>query len=321
MKPEHQADRGKSPEETPVGARLHPVDWTVRAGAVDDVLSELGDQLRRSRRRRLRAIAGSAVALACVGLIWHQASRPADFATQSSPASAVVTYPDRQTLPDGSVVELRSGARIDVAFTPSVRRVVLARGEAHFQVAKTGLPFVVAVGGVEVRAVGTAFSVKLGGAEVDVVVTEGSVAVDQVPAERAGEPAATSPAPVGPREIVALVEAGNRVSVPAAPVAAAPVPPEVVPVASQELALRHAWRVPRLEFSRTPLVEAVALMNQHATEKNRTVVIADPALGRVQVSGVLGANNFETLVDLLEQEHGIKAEYRSPNEIVLRKGP
>lgn len=321
MTPEHQARNGQPPEDTPLGAKLHPVDWTVRAGAVDDVLGELRTQLQRSRRRRLQAIMGSAVALGCVGLIWHQATQPAHLAPQTATASAVVTYPESQTLPDGSVVELRSGAQIEVGFTPAVRRIVLARGEAHFQVAKTGLPFVVAVGGVEVRAVGTAFAVKLGGAEVDVVVTEGTVAVDQVPAASAPAPAADTPAPETARASVALVEAGNRVSLPAAPVAAAPRMAEVVPVESQEMAQRLAWRVPRLEFSRTPLAEAVALMNQHATEKNRTVIFADPALGRVQVSGVLGANNFETLVDLLEQEHGIKAEYRPPGEIVLRKGP
>lgn len=321
MKPEHQAGKGLPPEETPAGTRLHPVDWTLRAGAVDDVLGELNDQLRRSRRRRLQALTGSVVALACVGLIWHQASRPAEFAPQPSAASAVVTYPQRQTLPDGSVVELRSGAQIHVAFTPAVRRVVLARGEAHFQVAKTGLPFVVAVGGMEVRAVGTAFSVKLGGVEVDVVVTEGRVAVDRVPADSVISSVSASPASEVPRETMTLVDAGNRVSVPAALSSVVPRPPEVVPVEAQEMALRHAWRAPRLEFSRTPLVEAVALMNQHATEKNRTVFFADPALGRVQVSGVLGANNFETLVDLLQQEHGIKAEYRPPDEIVLHKGP
>lgn len=320
MKPEQYAGEGRTPEKPPGGSRLHPVDWVVRTGAVDDVLCELGDQLRRSRRRRLRALAGSAVALACAGLVWQQARGPAVVALQSSPTSAVVKYPERQSLPDGSVVELKSGAQVNVAFTPSVRRVFLTRGEAHFQVAKTGHPFVVTVGGVEVRAVGTAFSVTLGGAQVDVVVTEGSIAVDQVPVGNVTSPVPASPAPELPRATVALVVAGNRVTVPAVDTPVVPLSPVIVPVETQELAVRLAWRVPKLEFSRTPLVEAVALMNQHATEKKRTVTFADPALGRVQVSGVLGANNFETLVDLLEQEHGIKAEYRSPDEIVLRKG-
>ena len=118
------------------------------------------------------------------------------------------------------------------------------------------------------------------------------------------------------------MQAGNRVVVPTAAAAAAHLSPKVVPVETAELVARLAWRVPRLEFSRTPLVEALAMMNQHAPAgKNLTVVLADPSLGSVQVSGVLRADNIETLLHLLEEEHGIKAHYRSPGEIVLRKGP
>ncbi|MBI4626528.1 MAG: FecR domain-containing protein [Verrucomicrobia bacterium] len=261
-------------------------------------------------------------------MVWHKASPPTVVTERAFAPSAVVALPERQVLSDGSIVELRSGAQLEVAFTDLIRRVVLTRGEAHFQVVKMAQPFVVAVGGVEVRAVGTAFSVQLGSAQVEVMVTEGSVAVVQGTgsndqgAEAAGirteEPGPPSSV-LRPPSSALLVEAGNRVVVPTD--ATARSSPEVVPVESAELAARLAWRVQRLEFSRTPLVEALAMMNQHAAPgKSVTVVLADPALGNVQVSGVLRADNIETLLHLLEDEHGIKAEYRSPHEVVLRRG-
>ena len=63
------------------------------------------------------------------------------------------------------------------------------------------------------------------------------------------------------------------------------------------------------------------MMSQHAAAgKKVTVILAEPSLGHVQVSGVLRADNIETLLHLLEDEHGIKTEYRGSHEVVLKKG-
>jgi len=287
----------------------------------------MAGQLHRRRRHRWRAIAGAAAALLFAGLVWREWAEPAGLTgrRQTEP-SAVVSLPERQILSDGSIVELRNGAEIVVAFTDSVRRVLLTRGEAHFQVAKMAKPFVVASGGVEVRAVGTAFSVQLGSARLEVVVTEGRVAVEQA-ADQAG-PGSVPLSPVRAanpdesRPVLAFVDAGNRIELPAGDVPRVLARPAVVPVSTYELAAKLAWRVPRLEFSHTPLVEALAMMSQHASAgKNTRVTLADPALEGVQVSGVLRADNIDTLLRLLDEEHGIKAEYRSPTEIVLRRAP
>ena len=57
-------------------------------------------------------------------------------------------------LPAGSRAELRDDARLSTEFTAGVRRVVLDRGEAHFEVQKDpARPFVVVAGRLEVRAV------------------------------------------------------------------------------------------------------------------------------------------------------------------------
>jgi transmembrane sensor len=222
----------------------------------------------------------------------------------------VVLLPEKRILPDGSIAELKAGAEITIDFNDAVRRIILQRGEAHFEVAKNPRrPFVVAAAGVEVRAVGTAFAVQLGETAVEVLVTEGRVAVDRRELERVAPHALTTfaaePAPplpeelaAGQRAVVNLLDAVARV--------------ESMP--STQLAQRLAWRAPRLEFSDTPLAEAVALMNRYATVR---IEIADPALARMRVNGLFRADNTDTFIRLLEASFDVTAE-RSGDAIVLK---
>jgi transmembrane sensor len=78
---------------------------------------------------------------------------------------------------------------------------------------------------------------------------------------------------------------------------------------------RLAWRTPRLEFSSTPLAEAIPMINEHSAVK---LSLDDPALGSLRISGLLRADNVESLFRLLEVEHGIRVEQKSPTEVVLR---
>jgi transmembrane sensor len=172
-------------------------------------------------------------------------------------------------------------------------------------------PFIVAANGIEVRAVGTAFVVQVGGTAVEVVVTEGTVAVDKLREASAVATAATltPPAPL------ATVGAGNRVTIDLAAIAVAPAPPAVIAVTEAELSSRLAWRVPRLEFSGTPLAEVIPMFNRHG----RTKLMLDPALGGLQMSGVLRADNVDALLQLLKNEFGIEAERAGAAEIHLRR--
>ncbi|MGH7956227.1 MAG: FecR family protein [Opitutaceae bacterium] len=121
----------------------------------------------------------------------------------------MVTRQQRQTLADGSVVELNAGADILVDFSPARRSVRLVRSEAHFAVATDATrPFVVSAGGVEVRAVGTEFAVRFGSQEIAVLVTEGQVAVARTAAPAPAD--AVLPTPTEP----VLVAAGGRVVIP-----------------------------------------------------------------------------------------------------------
>ena len=294
--------------------------WAVGQGKGDDVMRQVAAQVRRNQRRRMRVAAAGIAVLLVIGIFW-QTQQADDMRVPAVPASAVVTKPETQVLPDGSVVELNHGARIAVNFGPGstgMRRVVLKRGEAHFQVTKNPLrPFVVVAGGVEVRAVGTAFSVQLGAQAVEVLVTEGRVAVDQ-PASAppsSAVPSGAAPAP----EPLAFINAGHRVMVELTPLSATTTPPPVVTVSETELRERLAWRVPLLELSGTPLAEVIPMFNRYSADgRNMRLVLAEHALGELQVSGVLRADNTAALLRLLRNEFDIVAEPRG-DTLVLRR--
>jgi transmembrane sensor len=192
--------------------------------------------------------------------------------------------------------------------------VTLLEGEAHFEVvADPQRPFVVIALGVEVRAVGTAFSVELGASRVQIVVTEGKIAVNR-PASEHSLAAAGGALP--PAQPLAIVHAGNHVVVEMA--ANATESPAVLPMSPTELVEKLSWRIPRLEFSRTPLAEVVGIFNRHSRTR---IVLVDPGLADLQISGVLRADNTDSILQLLKLEFGIRAERAGENELRLISPP
>lgn len=273
------------------------LDAPRRAGIAPAVVSELA--ARQSRRRRRRTIGASAGALACaVAIALTIAVRPS---VRESPGagSVVVVEPERRLLPDGSLVELKPGAEVNVSFSEHRRDVRLVRGEAHFAVAKdASRPFVVTSGTTGVRAVGTAFSVGERTGGVAVLVTEGTVRVG--------------------REISAgsqtlPVSAGQALHVPDSASSVASLAVEAVTPA--EIDRRLSWRARRIELSNTPLADVVATFNRH----NRLqLAIADPVAARLHLTGVFRADRPEDFVRLLEANYGIQSDRVNPGSLLLR---
>jgi transmembrane sensor len=274
----------------------------------------------RQRRRwwRLAAVAVPMAATAAVAfLIWpRQASvaANADRTLAKTLTVARLLEPERRKLADGSVIELKSGAEVEILFSDLRRQVVLQCGEAHFQVARDpARPFVVLAGTVQVSAVGTGFAVQVDAAQVEVVVTEGTVRV--TPPE-SGRPwvgrtvradAPTSPLPAsapavhaGGRALVALDRRRGG--------------PEITSLPPADLTARLAWRLPHLEFSDATVAEAVALFNRHGSVRLR---LADETAANQRITGVFRADNVEGFVRALEVGVGLRAERRY-HEVVLR---
>jgi transmembrane sensor len=204
-------------------------------------------------------------------------------------------------------VEIKDGAALSTDFSKLVRVVTLTRGTAFFHVAKnTQRPFVVRAGGLSVQAVGTAFTVALAEKDLTVLVTEGRVRVDESAASTGAGAAPASPP-------LASVGAGNSVVVPVA--AAIEKAPIVHPVDEIELQEQTGWRIPKLEFTRTPLREVVVQMNQH---NQRKFELGDNQVGELRVSGILRADKMDILAESLESDFGVRVEHWD-GKIILRR--
>lgn len=288
-----------------------PLDWPLHSAAMDEVLAGLEQRARRRHSRRC-ALAGVASIAAAALLAVSFFLRRTEITPQAAiprAATLIVVEARTQTLPDGSLVQLKDDAEIGFDFSGTERRVALRRGTVHFSVAKNpARPFIVSAGGVAVRAIGTAFCVEVDSREVAVVVTEGRVAVEQ-PASTSRSPAGQNASPATP---LAELSRGKAIVLPVAhprqPGAA------LRALADIEIAQRLAWRIPRLEFTGTPLPEVVAMINRHNTPQ---FVLADQSLDSVVLSGVMRADKIDALIDMLASDFNVRAE-RNDGRIVLR---
>ena len=262
-------------------------------------------------RARLRwflaAATGIAAALAVVVWSGRLPSTPSTWEYATSAGGY-----QRATLLDGSTVELNTDTRIEIEFTARERRVRLASGEAHFQVAKDpARPFVVQAKSVSVSAVGTAFNVRLATAGVEVLVTEGKVRVaPPAPPGSVRSPQPTSPSPPSPD--LPLLTAGHKVMV---ATAARTEPTKIAAVSPEEIQRALAWQPRVAEFNKTPLSAVVAEFNR---QNRQQIVIQHPELQSLRIGGNFRTDQPEAFVRLLETSFGIAVERSGPT-LTLRK--
>jgi transmembrane sensor len=288
-----------APRDPAVETALRSLDRAVATAAADRISLALARRQHARRRRRL-TVGATAVAFAALVLFALRPAPPAPVApVPIAAAHARLLGPVTETLPDGSVVELRPGATFVSDFSGAERRITLTGGTAHFTVKRdTTRPFVVHAAGVDVRALGTAFAVEHSPQSVAVLVTSGRVAVTA--------PAAT------PSSNRAELAAGERAVVPlGAPAPAAPL--AIAAVSDAESARVLDWRVPRLEFAATPLAEAIPLFNRVAG----TRLVVASAAGTFRLSGTLRADDTEALLLLLRHEFSLAPETQADGSVLL----
>ena len=251
--------------------------------------------------KTLGYVTGLAAAVALGFVAWQAGWLPGSVERQEI-ATTANGY-QRVLLPDSSIAQLNASTQMRVEFTARERRVALAEGEVHFNVAKDAArPFVVEAHGVRVRAVGTAFNVRLAGGGVDVLVTEGVVRVER---DGAAEPL--------------VLAANERATVPAVlqPVAVAAAP-TVEKVEPEAVRVALAWQEPRFVFVDAPLAQVVEKFNA----RNRVQLqLADPELGARVVGGTFRHDDVETFVRMLENSGDVTTERVGDSRIVLHRVP
>lgn len=238
----------------------------------------------RSRRPIRWLIAGGAIAasiavlmLAPIGL----PSAPTDYVTAKGEVRAV-------TLADGSRLTLGADTKVSVTMRAGRRDVILADGQAAFDVVHNpGRPFVVAVGDQQVRVIGTEFNISRHEGRTAVTVRRGVVAVAQA---SGGEVRVTKGQQVLHTEGSTVQEVRKA-------------DPDAV----------FAWRSGRLIYDRAPLAEVVADFNRYGGAPIRI----DPSAANVKVSGVFLVDRQQAMVGRLAQFSGVAVVTR-PNEIVLK---
>ncbi|WP_129777200.1 FecR family protein [Peristeroidobacter soli] len=224
-----------------------------------------------------RAAAWAAGIIVCVVLgsyrYWHRNT----YATEIGATRAVA-------LPEGSIVTLNTASHIHVDLRDTQRTIELDRGEAYFEVARDeDRPFVVIAGKHRITALGTAFSVRRSTSDdVRVTVATGRVSV-VIASEARAESGERMHTPVE-LEAGSVAEAYRKnVSVVKRPLA--------------EIEEALSWRSGFLVFHDTPLIDAVAEFNRYHT---RQVVIRDPSLAAIPVSGSFRAANFDAFARLMQ---------------------
>jgi len=328
----------RSSNDTADAPQNSAIDWAQREGTVDQVLDALRGLSLARRKRRRRSGGALCVMAGAFGLAFlafrvvdtsvfrreetlapNEASGAAFIAGEQGgsllePEGAeylAVSGPKQEHLPDGSLVTLRDGAEFVLEFSSGSRRVVLRRGTAYFVVAKDPLrPFEVVANGLSICALGTAFCVDLMQEAIEVIVTEGRISVEERLSLENEEASGFDASKMDSSDLLGLtLNAGERV-VAVDDLSDA----QVEPIAVKDWEEKLSWRVPRLEFSRVRLGELLPEFNRYSTLR---IVLAEPELASLRISGVLRADRGATLLEMLRINFDLRVEERGEAEVVV----
>ena len=178
-------------------------------------------------------------------------------------------------LDDGSVVTLNTGGQLVVDYSGAMRRILLERGEAYFEVAEVpARPFTVDLGLRSVTVVGTEFSVRKDPQHYQVAVIEGAVAIGEFadgPAQHRLEAGWVAEVDVQRNELKAF---------------------------QPDSMDRYAgWRNGMVSFSREPLYQVVQELNRYTRKK---ILIEDSAVMDLSVYIIVDVNEIDAALDGLE---------------------
>lgn len=237
-------------------------------------------------------LAAAAVLLIAVGTGWLGADGAAEqsYATAKGEQRSI-------TLPDGSVAQLGTDTLLTVEMTAKLRKVRLEKGEALFTVAHEKRPFEVAAGNGVIRDIGTQFDVRRDDRRIAVAVLEGAVEV-RLEGAADGDAGATLALSKGQQAFYSE----NGLS--------------TASLADEKTVT--AWRSGKLVFDGTPLADVVRELGRY---HERRIVIADPALSALKVSGVFNANNLDGLLRVIPQVLPVQVEQANGTVILSSLRP
>ncbi|VAV99010.1 hypothetical protein MNBD_ALPHA02-1429 [hydrothermal vent metagenome] len=197
------------------------------------------------------------------------------------------------SLADGSVVVLNSDTRLTVEMLPGERVIILEKGEAFFEVFRDeNRPFKIIAGDQIVTVLGTKFAVHRRAHEIETAVTEGRVQINILNARHEESRSVI----IGKGDI-AKTNQGTVL---------------VVNKGLETVNRELSWRQGFIIFDKTPLKDAAAEFNRY---NDRAVIIKDPRIADIRVSGKFKTDNLEAFVRLLTDGFGFHIDRE--NEDIL----
>lgn len=288
-----------------VVAAWHAVDHYAASAEIvalrESALAEARRALRRRYswpiRRRGWLVAAALLLTIAGGGLWRWLT-PQAYATGLGERRIVA-------LSDGSKISLDASTIVHIAYSRDKRQLWLQQGRAKFDVAKDPLrPFSVAAANKVVVATGTTFSVECIENQVRVVLYDGHVAVLESDGGKGPHSLVVGPTQ-GP--IDRLLTVGHEL------ILATDKPSsggrfEPVSVELNDPGRSLSWESGLLVFEDEPLTLAIDRMNRYAEKR---LVIADPALARLRISGVFRAGDTDALLEGLAAAFGVEARQGS----------
>nr|WP_313123303.1 FecR domain-containing protein [Stenotrophomonas geniculata] len=261
--------------------------------STDQILDQHRDALKQRfplpDPETLRRRGGGAKRVLPVLLVLAGAVLVADPAWQVRDYQTGVGERRELVLADGSRVQLDAGTRVQVRRHLRSRQVLLEQGRARFEVQHSAWRrFGADAGPVHVRNYGTVFDVDRQGELSEVTLWRGEVGVrvDEGGSEQRLKP--------GQR---LLAQRGSLS------------PPEAIDPEQAD------WTTGRLQFDRMPLTEVLRILQRY---HDRPIVLDDPALGPLQVSGVFDADRAETVLALLPEILPVQVHAGTDGSLHLR---
>ncbi|MFT3977124.1 MAG: FecR domain-containing protein [Sphingomonas bacterium] len=196
-------------------------------------------------------------------------------------------------LADGSSIRLNTATTLDVRLTGTRRVVRMIEGEALFDVARDPRrPFIVDLGDAQVRVVGTSFNIRRRPDRTELTVTRGLVAVSDAEGQSIS---------VGAGETT-LIRPG---------ILATALPGDAM------IHQRTVWQEGFIELDNETIEEAVAEFNRY---RDRPIVVADPRIGSLIISGRFGIHESREFVDALKSSFHVAAVTLPNGSIALTGG-
>lgn len=203
-------------------------------------------------------------------------------------------------LDDGSLIELNTNSAVVLSLSDRQRNIELVRGEAFFTVApdKTR-PFVVTVGGAEVRALGTAFNIYRQGPELARVhVVEGVVRVSETQGSAVSAPESRMLLANQALEFSETTGIGDL--------------PE------QNMQQATAWREGQILFDGASLKEATTVLNRYLEQE---IILHDSAHSAHRISGIFSSRERETTLLAVAQAFDLELSRQGDKWLLSKPNP